>query len=87
MKPLPYFLAWVRVLLLIRSITATTWGHEVWPEVKPVLRRALEMRRQIAREGWWNLDPRGRRLRATHAALLMKETELAKALGLEGRWS
>jgi hypothetical protein len=22
--------------------------------VKPVLRRAFEMRRQIAREGWWN---------------------------------
>ena len=45
---------WVRVLLLIRSITSTTWGHEAWPLVKPVLRRALEMRRQIAREGWWN---------------------------------
>jgi hypothetical protein len=29
-------------------------GHEAWPEVKPVLRRALEMCRQIAREGWWN---------------------------------
>jgi len=50
----PYLLPWVRVLLLIRSITSTTWGHEAWPEVKPVLRRALEMRRQIAREGWWN---------------------------------
>jgi hypothetical protein len=42
------------VLLLIRSIASTTWGHEAWPEVKPVLRRALEMLRQIAREGWWN---------------------------------
>jgi hypothetical protein len=30
---------------LIRSITSTTWGHEAWPAVKPVLRRALEMRR------------------------------------------
>jgi hypothetical protein len=28
------------VLLLIRSITSTTWGYEAWPEVKPVLRRA-----------------------------------------------
>ena len=37
----PYLLPWVRVLLLIRSITSTTWGHEAWPEVKPVLRRAL----------------------------------------------
>ena len=51
MKPLPYLLPWVRVLLMIRS---TTWGHEAWPEVKPVLRRALEIRRQIARDGWWN---------------------------------
>jgi hypothetical protein len=43
-----------RLLLLIRSITSTTSGHEAWPQVKPVLRRALETRRQIAREGWWN---------------------------------
>jgi len=42
----PYLLPWVRVLLLIRSITSTTWGHEAWPEVKPLLRRTLEMRRQ-----------------------------------------
>jgi hypothetical protein len=54
MKPLPYLLPWVRVLLLTRSITSTTWGHEAWSEVKPVLRHALEMRRQVAREGWWN---------------------------------
>jgi hypothetical protein len=51
---LPYLLPWVRVLLLIRSITSITWGHEAWPEVKPVLRRASEMCRQIARDGWWN---------------------------------
>jgi hypothetical protein len=62
MKPLPYLLPWVRVLLLIRSITSTTWGHEAWPHVKPVLRRALEMRRQIAREGWLDLPRFGRHL-------------------------
>jgi hypothetical protein len=50
----PFLLPWVRVLLLIHSITSATWGHEAWPQRKPVLRRALEMRRQIAREGWWN---------------------------------
>ena len=50
MTRLPYLLPWVRVLLLIRSITSTSC--EAWPEVKPVLRRALEMRRQIARDGW-----------------------------------
>jgi hypothetical protein len=49
-----YLLPWIRVFVLIRSITSTTWGHEAWPLVKSVLRRALEMRRQIARDGWWN---------------------------------
>ena len=44
----------MKPLLFIRSITSTTRGQEAWPEVKPVHRRALEMRRQIAREGWWN---------------------------------
>jgi hypothetical protein len=52
MTRLPYLLPWIRVLLLIRSLTSTTWGHEAWPQVKPLLPRALEMRRQIAREGW-----------------------------------
>ena len=37
--------------------------------------------------GPMELDPRSRWLRATHAALLVRETELAKALGLEGCWS
>jgi hypothetical protein len=54
MTRLPYLLPWVRVLLLIHSIRSTTWGHEARPETKPILRRALEMRRQIARDGWWN---------------------------------
>ena len=58
MKPLPYLLPWVRVLLLIRSIRSTTWGHEAWPDVKRVLRRALAMRRQIALGGWWNYTRR-----------------------------
>jgi hypothetical protein len=51
---LPYLLPWVRVLLLIRSITSTDRDDTTWRLVQPVLRRALEMRRQIAREGWWN---------------------------------
>ena len=51
MNQVPYLLPWVRVLLLIRSITSTTWGHEAWPQVKPVLRRAVETRRQVARGG------------------------------------
>jgi hypothetical protein len=31
MSQRPYLLPWVRVLLLIRDIRSTTWGHERWP--------------------------------------------------------
>jgi len=54
MRYLPYLLPWVRVLFLIRSITSTEWDDRGRRLVQPILRRALEMRRQIAREGWWN---------------------------------
>ena len=54
MRYLPYLLAWVRVLFLIRSITSTEWDDMTGRLAQPILRRALEMRRQIARDGWWN---------------------------------
>jgi hypothetical protein len=54
MRYLPYLLPWVRVLFLIRFITSTEWDEMAGRLVQPILRQALEMRRQIAREGWWN---------------------------------
>jgi hypothetical protein len=51
---LPFLLPWVRINLLIRSIRATTWDDATWPTVKVALARALDMRRPINREGWWN---------------------------------
>jgi hypothetical protein len=54
MSQRPYLLPWVRVPLLIRDIRSTTWVTRRGRLVKPLLRRALEMRRQIARDGWWN---------------------------------
>jgi len=48
---LPYLLPWVRVLLLIRSITSTDWDDTTGRLVQPILRRALEMRRRIASDG------------------------------------
>jgi hypothetical protein len=45
----PYLLPWVGVMLLIRSITSTDWDDTTGRLVQPLLRRALEMRRQIAR--------------------------------------
>jgi hypothetical protein len=54
LRYLPYLLPWVRVLVLIHSITSTEWHGTAERLVQPILRRALEMRRQIVREGWWN---------------------------------
>ena len=88
MTRLPYLLPWVRVLLLIRSITSTTWGHG--PRGMAGGEAGAPARPGDApsdRPGGLELDPPGRRLRAAHAALLIKETELAKAPGLEGCWS
>jgi len=51
---LPFLLPWVRIALLIRSIRTTTWDDTTWPTVKVMLARALDMRRQINREGCWN---------------------------------
>jgi hypothetical protein len=51
---IPYLLPWVRVLFRIHSITSSEWHGTAERLVQPILRRALEMRRQIAREGWWN---------------------------------
>jgi hypothetical protein len=50
----PFLLPWVRVLLLIRSITSSDWDDTTGRLVQLLLRRALEMRRQITRDAWWN---------------------------------
>ena len=54
MNRLPYLLPCVRVLFLIHSFTSTEWHGTAERLVQPILRQALEMRRQIARDGWWN---------------------------------
>jgi len=51
---LPFLLPWPRLALLIRRILATQWDPAAWPTAKAELRRALEMRRQLARAPWWN---------------------------------
>jgi hypothetical protein len=54
MRYLSYLLPWVRLLFLIRSTISTDWDDTTGRLVQPIRRRALEMRRQCAREGWWN---------------------------------
>jgi len=53
MRYLPYLLPWVRVLILIRSITSTEWDETTGRLVQPYF-AGRWMRRQIARHGWWN---------------------------------
>jgi hypothetical protein len=51
---LPYLLPWVKVNLLIHSITGRIWPEDQWSIIKPQLRCALEIRSQLGREGWRN---------------------------------
>jgi hypothetical protein len=51
---LPFLLPWVKVNLLIRSITSHVWDDRTWPIAKAHLGRALEIRRDLRREAWWN---------------------------------
>jgi hypothetical protein len=53
-SPCPLLLPWPRLALLIRRILTTQWDAATWPTPKAELRRALELRRQMARAGWWN---------------------------------
>jgi len=42
------------VSLLIRAITSRIWPEDDWRMIKPELRRALEIRRDLSRAPWWN---------------------------------
>jgi hypothetical protein len=44
-RHLPFLFPWLRVNLLIRSITSRTWDERAWP---------LEIRRDLAWAPWWN---------------------------------
>jgi hypothetical protein len=54
MTSLPFLLPWIKVNLLIRSITGRVWDERTWPIAKAQLGRALEIRRDLSREAWWN---------------------------------
>lgn len=53
-KSLPFLFPWLKVHLLIRSISQHSWPDEQWRIIKPQLRRALEIRRDLRRQAWWN---------------------------------
>jgi len=49
-----FLLPYVRLELLIHTMRTRTWAPEAWPLVKRELIRALKLRRELARAGWWN---------------------------------
>ena len=52
MNQLPYLLPWLRVELLLRSILKTRWDDTTWPTVRRQLPCVLELRAQVAKDGW-----------------------------------
>jgi hypothetical protein len=51
MRRLPYLLPWVRIELLLRSMLEVRWNGDTWPIIRVHLRRSLEIRSALAREG------------------------------------
>jgi hypothetical protein len=51
---LPFLLPWAKVNLLTRSITGHQWDDRTRPIAKAHLGRALEIRLDLRRMGWWN---------------------------------
>jgi hypothetical protein len=49
-----FLLPYARLELLIRAMLTRNWDPDYWPVVKHELVKALAIRRQLARAGWWN---------------------------------
>jgi len=47
--------AWLHVHRLIRSVNVEDVDDAAWPEVKDVIRQAVDRRTRSSRERWWNL--------------------------------
>jgi hypothetical protein len=45
---------WLGINRAVRSILRTRWDANTWPTTKTEMRKALEVRRQIRRAGWFN---------------------------------
>jgi len=45
---------WVRITRAFRSLLSTRWDAKTWPITKVEMAKALELRRQIRRAGWFN---------------------------------
>jgi len=45
---------WLRINRVLRVMLHTRWSAEAWPQVKVEVTKALALRSQIRRAGWFN---------------------------------
>jgi hypothetical protein len=45
---------WLRINRVLRAILHEPWSAEAWPKVRVEFRRALALRSEIRRAGWFN---------------------------------
>ena len=46
--------AWLRINRVLRVMLHTRWSAEAWLQVKAEFKKALALRSQIRRAGWFN---------------------------------
>ena len=45
---------WFRINRVLRAMLTTRWSAEAWPQVKAEFKKALALRSEIRRAGWFN---------------------------------
>jgi hypothetical protein len=45
---------WLRINRVLRAMLRERWSAEAWPQVKAELAKALALRSEIRRAGWFN---------------------------------
>ena len=45
---------WLRINRVLRAMLTERWSAEAWPKVKAEFKKALALRSQIRRAGWFN---------------------------------
>jgi hypothetical protein len=45
---------WLRINRVLRAMLGTRWDPETWPQVKAEFQKALALKSQIRRAGWFN---------------------------------
>jgi hypothetical protein len=45
---------WLRIKGVLRAMLTTRWSAEAWPQVKAEFKKALALRSEIRRAGWFN---------------------------------